>query len=116
MKKSIFYLAMNLLLVFSVTAAFAGDIYGLDPNYAKLYGWGKVIGTDKGFPGYKSFNPSLIKFKNGMSYVKAGSRELTFRALFKDGKNFYEYISAFKKAASKKDMKNWVQDHMQFDF
>jgi hypothetical protein len=116
MNKSLIYLATSLLLMFSVTAAFAGDIYGLDPNYAKLYGWGAIIGTDKAFPGYKSFNSSLIKFKNGMSYVKAGSRELTFRALFKDGKNFYEYISAFKKNASKNDMKNWVQDLMQFDF
>ncbi len=69
-----------------------------DKQYAKAYGTGIIIASDKGLPLRDKFDKSQVEFKDGTSYVKGGAgATFSFRAFLKDGKDYNYYMSKFKK-------------------
>jgi hypothetical protein len=93
------------------------DRNGLDPGYAKAFGWGAVVATGKGFPGYTKCNPALFDYRKGVCYVQAGrGKKMDVRALFRDGNTYYHHLQELKRKASPTDLKNWTEDCLTFIF
>jgi len=91
--KKYFLLLSFVLLIFG-----AGYAMDYDKQYSKTYGTGIIIASDKGLPLRDKFDKSLVDFKNGISYIKAGPEAtLNFRAFLKDGKDYNYYMGKKKK-------------------
>ncbi len=82
-------------ILFILGIAYAMDY---DPQYAKTYGTGIIIASDKGLPLRDKFDKNQVEFKNGVSYVKGGAgSNFNFRAFLKDGKDYNFYMAKLKK-------------------
>lgn len=117
-------LAFGSLLILGLRAcapaaeeAGTGDQHGLDPEYAKAFGWGSVIASGKGFPSYTKCDPALFEAQEGAFCVKGGQgAKMDVRALFKEGKTYYELLRDFKKTVARKDLDERVEDSLVFFF
>jgi len=89
---------VSLFSIFVLLLIGAANAMEYDKQYAKAYGTGMIIASDKGLPLRDKFDKSQVEFKNGTSYVKGGAgATFCFRAFLKDGRDYNYFMSKFKK-------------------
>jgi hypothetical protein len=82
------------VLLLSAAAAMAAPP---DQAYITNFGWGKIVVSDKDFPGISKCDMSLFKVKNGIFQITGGKdTNLNCRTLLKDGKGYGFYLNKVK--------------------
>lgn len=82
--KKVKFILTSVLLISLTSLVFAGDDF--DPAYMKAFGYGSIFATEKEYPSYTEFNPSLFNGKNGVFSVKhSQDMKLFMRMIFPKG-------------------------------
>ncbi|MBF0544357.1 MAG: hypothetical protein HQM08_07985 [Candidatus Riflebacteria bacterium] len=88
-------LIASLVLALSTCMLYGQD--GFDPAYVKTFGKGVVLASNKGYPEYKKLDPSKIKFKKGVCFIKPSEgKTLDIRYILPEGVDVSKIIQKLK--------------------
>lgn len=85
-----------------------------DPGYAKTFGYGVVVASNKGYPAYGKFDPAQFKFENGKFIIAPGSSStLDLRAILPAGMTVAQAVAKVQREHTA-NLKYKIEDFMVF--